>query len=168
MLTTTGTASDHRHSPLPLEDGHVAARAVPVSATVLCGGVRTRSASGDDAESPSTAKARRALILVSVLCVVSIAGEVTGGILAHSLAILTDAAHLLSDLAGFLISLFALWITAMPPTSRLSFGFHRAEILGALLSVLLIWAVTAVLIYEAVSPFDHIAAFILLLLPSVL
>jgi zinc transporter 2 len=78
-------------------------------------------------------------------------GEVVGGIYAHSLAILTDAAHLLSDLAGFLISIFAIWLSTKSPTSRLSFGFHRAEILGALTSVLIIWLVTGVLVYEAIN-----------------
>jgi zinc transporter 2 len=77
--------------------------------------------------------------------------ETVGGILAGSLAILTDAAHLLSDLAGFLISVGALWLTSRRPTDSLSYGFHRAEILGALISVFLIWAVTAVLIWEAVD-----------------
>jgi len=78
-------------------------------------------------------------------------GEAVGGYYAGSLAIMTDAAHLLSDLAGFLISVFALWITSRPATATLSFGFHRAEIIGALLSVLLIWALTGVLVYEAVE-----------------
>ena len=78
------------------------------------------------------------------------ARQVVGGIYANSLAVLTDAAHLLSDLAGFLISIFALWLASIEPTSTLSFGFHRAEILGALLSVLLIWVMTGILVYEAV------------------
>jgi zinc transporter 2 len=49
-----------------------------------------------------------------------------GGIIANSLAIATDAAHLLSDLAGFLISLFAVYISSRPATKRMSFGWHRA------------------------------------------
>lgn len=73
-----------------------------------------------------------------------------GGLLAHSLAVMTDAAHVLSDLAGFLISLFALFLARRPPSNTMSFGWHRAEILGAVFSVLLIWAVTGVLVYEAV------------------
>ena len=66
------------------------------------------------------------------------------------LAILTDAAHLLSDLASFLISLAALYLSSRSPTSQLSYGFHRAEILGALISVLIIWLITGILVYEAV------------------
>jgi len=96
-------------------------------------------------------RARRKLILVSILCCIFMVAEVIGGFLANSLAIMTDAAHLLSDLAGFLISIFALWLAQKAPTSKLSFGFHRAEIIGALLSVLLIWVLTGVLVYEAIQ-----------------
>ena len=39
---------------------------------------------------------------------------------------MTDAAHMLSDLAGFLISLFAIWVGSRPPSSKMSFGWHRA------------------------------------------
>jgi cation diffusion facilitator family transporter len=69
---------------------------------------------------------------------------------AGSLAIMTDAAHLLSDVAAFMISLFAVWLAEHPPTKTHTFGFHRVEAIGALLSVILIWALTGVLVYEAV------------------
>jgi len=52
--------------------------------------------------------------------------EVVGGYLAGSLAVMTDAAHLLSDFAGFLVSLFAIWVGRRAPTRRLSFGYYRA------------------------------------------
>ena len=68
--------------------------------------------------------------------------EIIGGIISGSLAILTDAAHLLSDLAGFAISIVALVIGSRAPTNSLTFGYHRAETVGALTSVLLIWALT--------------------------
>ena len=48
--------------------------------------------------------------------------------MANSLAIMTDAAHLLSDFAGFMISLLALWVVTKPATTTLSFGWHRAGI----------------------------------------
>ncbi|XP_054879694.1 proton-coupled zinc antiporter SLC30A8-like isoform X2 [Poeciliopsis prolifica] len=78
-------------------------------------------------------------------------GEIAGGYVAGSLAVMTDAAHLLTDLASFIISLFSLWLSSKPATQRLSFGWHRAEILGALLSVFTIWVVTGVLVYLAVE-----------------
>lgn len=96
-------------------------------------------------------RARRKLIFASILCLLFMLGEVVGGIMANSLAIATDAAHMLTDFAGFMISLFSIYVSSRPPTKRMSFGWHRAEVMGALVSVLLIWVVTAVLVYMAVQ-----------------
>ena len=74
-----------------------------------------------------------------------------GGLLAGSLAIITDAAHLLTDFASFMISLFSLFVAGRPASRKMSFGWHRAEVLGAFISVLLIWIVTGVLVYIAVE-----------------
>ncbi|RMB94048.1 hypothetical protein DUI87_29501 [Hirundo rustica rustica] len=74
-----------------------------------------------------------------------------GGYLAHSLAIMTDAAHLLTDVGGMSVSLFSLWVSNRPPTKTMTFGWHRSETLGALASVLSIWAVTAALVYLAAA-----------------
>lgn len=49
-----------------------------------------------------------------------------GGYLAHSLAIMTDAAHMLSDFAAFLISLFAIWVAKWQPDKKKTFGYYRA------------------------------------------
>ncbi|XP_022586735.2 zinc transporter 2 [Cyclospora cayetanensis] len=97
----------------------------------------------------AAARARRKLLLASGVCLVFMAVEVVAGIAANSLALMTDASHLLSDLCAFLISLFALWVSQLKGTLSMSFGYHRAEILGALVSVLLIWGVTAALVVAA-------------------
>jgi cation diffusion facilitator family transporter len=76
--------------------------------------------------------------------------EIVGGVLSNSLAIATDAAHLLTDLASFMISLFAIRMAARPRSQKMSFGWHRAEVLGATVSVLMIWLVTGILVYMAV------------------
>ncbi|XP_072323514.1 proton-coupled zinc antiporter SLC30A8-like [Scyliorhinus torazame] len=76
-------------------------------------------------------------------------GELVGGYLAGSLAVMTDAAHLLADVTTFLISLCSLWLSSRPATKKLTFGWYRAEILGALFSVVTIWLVTGVLVYLA-------------------
>ncbi|KAG8430634.1 hypothetical protein GDO86_020234 [Hymenochirus boettgeri] len=73
-------------------------------------------------------KARRKLYIASVVCLVFMTGEVVGGYMAHSLAIMTDAAHLLTDFASMMISLFALWMSSRPATKTMNFGWHRAEI----------------------------------------
>ncbi|XP_040612320.1 zinc transporter 2 isoform X1 [Mesocricetus auratus] len=96
-------------------------------------------------------KAQRKLYVASAICLVFMIGEIIGGYLAHSLAIMTDAAHLLTDFASMLISLFSLWVSSRPATKTMNFGWQRAEILGALVSVLSIWVVTGVLVYLAVQ-----------------
>ncbi|CAH1797934.1 unnamed protein product [Owenia fusiformis] len=100
-------------------------------------------------------KARRQLILASVLCFAFIIGEIVGGNLAGSLAIMTDAAHLLTDFASFMISLLSIYLARRPATKLLSFGWHRTEIIGALVSVLLIWVVTGILVFLAIERVLH-------------
>ncbi|KAE8890411.1 hypothetical protein PF005_g17962 [Phytophthora fragariae] len=105
---------------------------------------------------PLTDGARRAQRKLQLACVCSLlfmCAEIVGGFLAGSLAIMTDAAHLLSDVAGFCISLFAIWVGTLPASKRLSFGFQRAEVIGAVTSVLVIWVLTGVLVYAAVERF---------------
>ena len=70
--------------------------------------------------------------------------EFVGGLLTGSLALLADAAHMLSDNAALGIALFAVWLAGRPSTPERSFGYQRAEILAALangviLVVLAIW-----------------------------
>jgi Co/Zn/Cd efflux system component len=52
--------------------------------------------------------------------------EIIGGVFANSLAIVSDAAHLLTDFAGFMISLFALWLASRPATTKMSFGWYES------------------------------------------
>ncbi|KAM9303425.1 proton-coupled zinc antiporter SLC30A8 [Morus bassanus] len=105
-------------------------------------------------------QARRKLCVASVICIFFMIAEITGeyacskraqfgGQIAGSLAVITDAAHILVDLTSFLISLFSLWLASKPPTKQLTFGWHRAEILGALMSMIIVWMMTGVLTYLA-------------------
>jgi len=91
------------------------------------------------------------LLCASIVCFILMIIEAFGGIFAHSLAILTDAAHMFSDLSGFFISIFSLWLAKKPPTNKLSYGFHRAEVIGAMLSIFIIWLVTCWLVVEAID-----------------
>ena len=91
------------------------------------------------------------LFCASGMCFVLMLVEAAGGIVAHSLAILTDAAHMFSDISGFFISIFSIWLAKRPSTKKLSYGYHRAEVVGALASVLLIWGITIWLVAEAVN-----------------
>ena len=75
--------------------------------------------------------------------------EVIGGYLANSIAIMSDAAHLFSDLLGFIISIISIHIAKKQANNHMSYGYHRAEVIGALASVTIIWGLTIWLIYEA-------------------
>eukprot|EP00906_Rhabdomonas_costata_P026266 RCo037421 len=104
--------------------------------------LRQRRAKEDRALSKLT---RAALVCFSFMCV-----EFVGGVLAHSLAVMTDATHLLSDIVSFLISIAAIMISRQASTAKMSFGFHRVEILGATFSIFMIWVLTLYLVYTAV------------------
>ena len=91
----------------------------------------------------------RKLIWVCVICTIFMTIEIIGGYLANSIAIMSDAAHLLSDLLGFLISIISIYISRKVAKNNMSYGYHRAEIIGALVSIVLIWALTLWLLYEA-------------------
>ncbi|CAO3565493.1 unnamed protein product [Mortierella alpina] len=96
-------------------------------------------------------KNKRKLIFVTVLCLCFFAVEMVGGYFAQSLALISDAFHLLSDVVSFMVSLIAIWLSEQPATKRHSFGYHRAEVLAALMSVFIIWILTAVLLMEALE-----------------
>ncbi|KAG1365689.1 metal tolerance protein 1 [Cocos nucifera] len=123
----------------------------------ICGGATCRLS--DSRTSSKDAKERsasmRKLLIAVFLCVIFMSIEVVGGIKANSLAILTDAAHLLSDVAAFAISLFSLWASGWEATPRQSYGFFRIEILGALVSIQLIWLLAGILVYEAIVRLIH-------------
>ncbi|KAG0022520.1 hypothetical protein BGZ81_008488 [Podila clonocystis] len=96
-------------------------------------------------------KNKRKLIFVTVLCLCFFTVEMVGGYFARSLALMSDAFHLLSDVVSFMVSLIAIWLSEQPATKRHSFGYHRAEVLAALMSVFIIWILTAFLLMEAVE-----------------
>uniref|UniRef100_A0A0N5AI03 Zinc transporter 2 n=1 Tax=Syphacia muris TaxID=451379 RepID=A0A0N5AI03_9BILA len=106
---------------------------------------------GRSENTESNSRAKRILWISLAVCLGFMICEVVGGWIAHSLAIMTDAAHLLTDFASMLVSLFSLYLANRPASQRMSFGWHRAEVLGAFLSVFLIWVVTGILVYMAVN-----------------
>lgn len=81
--------------------------------------------------------------------------EIFGGWMANSLALISDALHLFTDVGAFIISLIALKIAHWPRTPAMSYGYHRAEILGALASAVMLWVLSGILIYEATMRFFH-------------
>ena len=98
---------------------------------------------------------KKALAIVLVLTTTYMFAEVIGGLLTGSLALLADAAHMLSDNIALGLALFAFWLAAKPPTPNKSFGYKRAEILVALFNGVTIVAVSIWIFYEAYSRFQN-------------
>src|ERR1700722_1619067 len=93
---------------------------------------------------------KRALRISLAIALIFMIVEVVGGIIANSLALISDALHLFTDVGALSLSLIVLKIAHLPSTTKMSYGYHRAEILGALASALSLWALCGILIYEAV------------------
>lgn len=123
----------------------------------MCGGATCgfSDANNTSKDVKERSASMRKLWIAIVLCIIFMSVEVAGGIKANSLAILTDAAHLLSDVAAFAISLFSLWAAGWEATPKQSYGFYRIEILGALVSIQSIWLLTGILVYEAIARIIH-------------
>ena len=77
--------------------------------------------------------------------------EVVGAWISGSLALLADAGHMVSDLLGLVIALVALGIASRPATDRQTFGYQRAEVLGALLNGLLLSGIAVFIAIEAIG-----------------
>jgi cobalt-zinc-cadmium efflux system protein len=101
---------------------------------------------------------RGALWLALVANAALMAAEIAGGFLFQSLALLSDAVHLLTDVSGLAIALLAIHLQTRPTTERHTFGLQRAEVLAAQLNAFILVAVTICVAIEAarrlVSPAD--------------
>lgn len=101
----------------------------------------------------SSAKAprdyRQSLKIAIVITAIFLLVEIAGGFLSGSLALLSDAGHMFSDVLALLLSLAAMLLAKELPTKERTYGYHRAEIFAAFLNSLLLVAVSAVLFYEA-------------------
>jgi cobalt-zinc-cadmium efflux system protein len=104
-----------------------------------------------DLRSARAATLRLALVATAVVAAI----ECAGGFLSHSLALLTDSAHVFLDVIALLIALSALHLAVLPATRRQTFGFGRTEILAALLNGGLLFAITIFIIIEAVQRLIH-------------
>lgn len=79
--------------------------------------------------------------------------ELIGGFLTNSLALLSDAGHMLSDIAALALSLFAFRIARRPATLSSTYGFHRVEILAALFNGLALWLIVGIIFAAAYNRF---------------
>jgi cobalt-zinc-cadmium efflux system protein len=93
----------------------------------------------------------RGLKIALVLVCGYMVAEVVGGIAANSLALLADAGHMLSDAASLALALFAIWIAGKPRSAVRTYGYHRTEILAALVNGATLVIVAVFILWEAWS-----------------
>jgi cobalt-zinc-cadmium efflux system protein len=94
----------------------------------------------------------RLKLALAISCIYFFA-ELIGGFLTNSLALLSDAGHMLSDIAALAMSLFAFRIAKRPATVISTYGYHRAEILAALFNGLTLWLIVGVIFTAAYNRF---------------
>jgi len=94
-------------------------------------------------------KEKNVLIVVLCLTMSFMVVEIIAGFRTGSLALLSDAVHMFTDVFAISIALLALWFSLRPPTSGKTFGFYRAEILAAFFNSLLLFAISIAIIIEA-------------------
>jgi cobalt-zinc-cadmium efflux system protein len=99
--------------------------------------------------SSSAARGQRRLLFVLGLTAIYLIAEVTAGLLTNSLALLADAGHMLTDVLGLGMALFAIRFAQRPATPAKTYGFYRAEILAALANSVLLFGVAGYIVYEA-------------------
>jgi len=92
-----------------------------------------------------TQRLKWALIISSVYFF----AELTAGFLTNSLALLSDAGHMLSDIGALALSLFAFRVAKRPATHHSTYGYHRVEILAALFNGLTLWLIVGVIFTSA-------------------
>jgi cobalt-zinc-cadmium efflux system protein len=97
----------------------------------------------------------RRLALALALIAAFMAAEVVAGVLAHSLALLSDAGHMLTDAGAIGFSLLALRLAARPARGAMTFGFRRAEILSAQANGVTLLILAAFVLYAAVARLAH-------------
>jgi len=98
---------------------------------------------------------RRRLFVAFITQLIFFVVELVGGLLTNSLALLADAGHMLSDVAALGLSLLAMVYASKPPTAEKTYGYHRLEILAALVNGLVLWAMAAYILFEAYGRISH-------------
>jgi len=98
---------------------------------------------------PGRAEQRRALWIALGANALLMVGQVVAGIAFHSLTLLADAVHLVSDVSGLALAILAFRLAGMPATPRHSFGLQRAEVLAPLANAVILFAAAVWIFVEA-------------------
>ncbi|RKS03413.1 cation diffusion facilitator family transporter [Flavobacterium sp. 102] len=100
-------------------------------------------------------KHNKSLKIVFVITLSYFVVEVIVGFISNSLALLSDAAHMLTDVAGQALALFAIWMASKPRNSKKSYGYLRTEIFSALINAIVLIFISGYILYEAWLRFEN-------------
>lgn len=98
---------------------------------------------------------RRALWITLFLTLFFTIVEVVGGIMSRSLALLSDSAHMVSDVIALALSMTAIYLARRPPNARYTFGFLRFEIIASFLNGMALAIIAVGIFYEGIRRFIH-------------
>ena len=110
---------------------------------------------GRDHAQSAAGKNKRGLAIVFGLTFLYLIAEVIGGLLTRSLALLADAGHMLTDVAGLGLALFAIWFAERAATPERTYGYYRVEILAALSNAIVLIGISLYILYEAYERFKN-------------
>lgn len=103
----------------------------------------------------SAGRNKRQLTIVFGFTAAYLVVEVVGAILTGSLALLADAAHMLTDVGGLGLALFAIRFAERPATPERTYGYYRVEILSAVANAVVLLGISAYILYEAYQRFRN-------------
>jgi cobalt-zinc-cadmium efflux system protein len=101
----------------------------------------------------ASGKNKKNLAIVFGLTAFYLIVEVIGGLWTGSLALLADAGHMLTDVAGVGLALLAIWFAEKPPTPQRTYGYYRFEILAAMTNAVVLIGISLYILYEAYQRF---------------
>jgi cobalt-zinc-cadmium efflux system protein len=101
------------------------------------------------------AKHNKSLKIVFAITATYLVIEVVAGFISNSLALLSDAAHMLTDVGGQALALFAIWMTSKPRNTHKTYGYYRTEIFSALINALVLIFISGFILYEAWQRFKE-------------
>lgn len=127
---------DHAHEDACGGHGHAHGHGKPV---------RRSSSSLKEERRKDRTRLLFALALTGTIAV----AEAVGGYITNSLALMSDAGHMLTDISALGLSLLALWFAGKPADLKKTYGYYRMEILSALLNGVLLLGITGVIVVEA-------------------
>lgn len=103
----------------------------------------------------AASKHKKNLLLVLALSGTYLIAEVIGGVITNSLALLADAAHMLTDVVGLLLAFIAIKIGERKADSKKTFGYYRTEILAAVINAVVLLGISLYVLYEAYQRFQN-------------